>query len=154
MAWTEERWTDEIAEIITSTEYMNAVVNIIDPTLVTTTWDIDTNTPTVTGNAVVARHVMARINWPLRSVTDAGTTDADPSVIRAGRITIPWSEFSGPIRTGMQFVVIDGGDNPDMSRYVYRIDEAINGSNSASRAMKIAVDGESPQGAAFTSAYQ
>lgn len=145
MGWTETRWTTEIEMVSNSTEYMNAVVNIIDPSLVQTTWDIDTNTPVVTGNGVIASGIMARINWPLRAVTDPGTATGDPSVVRAGRMTIPWSSYSGVLRTGMQFIVTNGGDNPDLPRYVFRIDEPINGSNSASRAMKISVDGESAQ---------
>lgn len=145
MVWLEQRWTAEIEEISNTTEFMGAVVNLIDPTLVTTVWDIDTNTPVVTGDGVVARGVKARINWPLRAVTDPGTATGDPSVVRAGRMTIPWSSYAGALRTGMQFKVTDGGDNPDLPRYVFRIDEPINGSNSASRAMKISVDGESAQ---------
>jgi hypothetical protein len=145
MGWSTQRWTKEIEAISNTSEFMNAVVNLIDPALVTTTWDIDTNTPTVTGDGIVAAGVMARINWPLRAVTDPGTADADPSVIRAGRMTIPWSAYSGALRTGMQFKVTDGGDNPDLLRYTFRIDEPINGSNSASRAMKISVDGETAQ---------
>lgn len=145
MAWIEQRWTAEISDVSNTAEFMGAVVNLIDPSQVKTTWDINTNTPTVVGDGVVARGVKARINWPLRAVTDPGTNTADPSVIRAGRMTIPWSAYAGPLRTGMQFVVTNGMDNDDLPRYVFRIDEPINGSNSASRAMKISVDGESAQ---------
>jgi hypothetical protein len=154
MVWLDDRWTTEIQEISNSTDYLNAVVNLIDPSNVTTTWDIDTNEPVVTGNGVVARGIPARINWPLRAVIDPGTATANPSVVRAGRMTIPWSAYSGALRTGMQFIVTNGGDNPDLLRYVFRIDESINGSNAPSRVMKISVDGESAEDVASNGAYQ
>lgn len=145
MVWLEERWTKEIDEITSTAEYMNATVDIIDPAQVTTTWNIETNTPTTTGSGIVAHGIMARINWPLRAVTDPGTATGNPGVVRAGRMTIPWSAYTGALRTGMQFKVLTCTDNNDLQRYTFRIDEPINGSNTASRAMKISVDGESAQ---------
>lgn len=146
MAWVEKTWTEEINEVSTGSDVMNAVVNIIDPSLVTTTWNIETNTPVSIGNGVIAAAIPARINWPLRAINDPGTATGDPSVVRAGRISIPLSAYSGPLRTGLVVVVLSAVSNPDLVRYVYRIDEAINGSNMANRVAKITVDGESSSG--------
>lgn len=146
MGWVEKRWTAEINEVSSEFTYMNATINIIDASLITTSWDINTNTPTSTGNAVIARGILARLNWPLRAVSDPGTTTGNTSTVRAGRLAIQYSDYSGPLRDGMQVVVIKSLDNPDLERYVYRIDEAINGSNMANRVMKISVDGESGSG--------
>lgn len=151
MGWSETRWTTEIADISTQVEYMNAVVNIVDPQLVTYSgaWDIDTNTPpTVINDGVIARGISARVNWPLRAVADPGTKDGNPTEVRPGRMSIPWSQYSGPLRTGLQVHVIDGGDNPDLPRYVMRIEEAINASDAAARVMKVAIDGEATNNAA------
>lgn len=146
MGWSDTlSWAQEIAEITTSTDYLNAVVTIVDPELITYSgaWDIDTNTPpTVVNNGIIAADIPARINWPLRAVRDPGSADANPAEIRPGRMSIPWSSYSGPLRTGLQIYVSNGGDNVDLPRYVLRIEEALNSSSSAARVMKIAVEGE------------
>lgn len=145
MGWSEERWTAQIVDISTAPEYMNAVVDIIDPEkiVVSGPWNIDTNTPpAVIEDGVIARDVPARINWPLRAVADPGTKDGNPAEVRPGRMAIPWSVYNGPLRTGLLVHVTNGGDNPDLPRYLLRIEEAINASDSASRVMKIAVEGE------------
>lgn len=153
MGWVTNRWTAEISATTMTTEYQNAVINICDPSLVSATWNIDTNTPSYTGSAVLARGIQARVNWPLRAVTDPGTNVGDPSIIRAGRLTVRYADYPHAIRTGFVFVVTDGGDNPDLLRYVFRIDEAINSSNMASRVMKITVNGESATDNPVTAAY-
>lgn len=145
MGWTTKRWTTEISDISYSSEFLNATVTIVDPDLVTFSgaWDIETNTPpTVVNNGIIAAAIAARINWPLRSVRDPGTQNGDPSEVRAGRMSIRWSDYSGPLRTGLQVFASQGGDNPDLPRFILRIEEALNSSNSASRVMKVAVDGE------------
>lgn len=139
------RWTAEILDISSSVEYMNAVVTIVDPAQVTSSgkWDIETNTPpTITNAGILAKNIRARINWPLRSVKDPGTADGNPGEVRAGRMAILWGDYSGPLRTGLMVYVSNGGDNPDLKRMVYRIEEALNSSNSATRVMKVAVEGE------------
>lgn len=146
MGWVTKRWTAEIREVSERFDYMTALIDIVDPSKVTTGWDIETNTPTVTGSGVIARGIPARINWPLRAVSDPGTVTGNPSVVRAGRLSIPMSAYSGPLRDGLQFIVTACGDNLDLLRYVFRIDEAINGSNMANRVAKITVDGESTAG--------
>lgn len=153
MGWTELRWTQEINNTLGTTEFQNATINICDPSLVATTWNIDTNTPVVSGSAVLVRGIQARVNWPLRAVTDPGTASGNPSIVRAGRLTIQNSQYSGPIRNGLVFVVTDGGDNLDLLRWVFRIEEGINSSNMASRIMKISVNGEGPEATPVTAAY-
>ena len=153
MGWVTNRWTEEIYDLTSTTEYQNAIINICDPSLITTSWNIDTNTATPSGSAVLVRGIQARVNWPLRAVTDPGTNVADPSIIRAGRLTIRYTDYPGPIRTGLVFIVTNGGDNPDLLRYVFRIDEAINSSNMATRVMKISVNGEAGVDNPVSAAY-
>lgn len=142
MGWVEKSWTDEIAGVLNTPEYHRAVIAILDPSLVTSTWDIDTNQKVMVGSPVVASGIHARINWPLRSVADPGATDFDATTIRSGRCSIDSAEFSGPLRNGMQIVVTDGARNPDLRRYRFRISEAQNSTEMVSRVFKITVDGE------------
>lgn len=147
------RWTDEILAISSNTEYMSAVVSIVDPILVTRSgsWDIETNTPpTIINDGVIADSIRARINWPLRSVKDPGTQDANPGEIRAGRMSILWDDYSGPLRTGLQVYIVSGGDNVDLTRTILRVEEALNSSNSATRVMKVSVEGETSYATAPT----
>lgn len=146
MGWTEKSWADEIAETLNTTEWHNAVISIIDRRNSTTTWDIDTNLPVTTGNNVLATGVHARINWPLRSISDPGTNDFDPTVIRSGRVSIDAAEYSGELRNGMQIVVTFGGRSADLTRYRFRVAEALNSSWMISRVFKITVDGEATYG--------
>lgn len=139
-------WADEIAESLNTPEYHNAVITLLDPSLTTTTWNVDTNEPVTVGNPVIASGIHARINWPLRSVADPGTTDFDTTTIRSGRCSIDNAEYGGPLRNGMQLVVTDGGRSPDLLRYRFGIAEAMNDSWMASRVFKITVDGEATNG--------
>lgn len=139
-------WADEIAEVLNTPEYHNAVITILDSALATATWDIETNTKTTVGNPVIATGIHARINWPLRSIADPGTTDMDPTTIRSGRCSIDYAEYSGELRNGMQMLVTDGGRNPDFLRYRFAISEAQNDSWMVSRVFKITVDGEATNG--------
>lgn len=150
MGWNgSKRWTQEISDVSSSTDYMNATVTIVDPAKVVSAapWDIDSNTPPVlSNNGLIVSGIAARINWPLRAVNDPGTVDADPDEIRPGRMVIRWSDYDGPLRTGLQVYVSQGGDHNDLNRYVFRIAEAMNSSNVAGRVMKISVEGESGYG--------
>lgn len=149
MGWvTGKSWTAPIAAELNTTEYHNALITILDPGKGSTTWDIETNIPVTTDGAsrVIARDIHARINWPLRSVADPGTTDYDPTTIRSGRVSIDVAEFPGPLRNGMQVIVTDGGQAIDLLRYRFRIAEALNSSWMASRVFKITVDAEAVTG--------
>jgi hypothetical protein len=142
MGWTSRSWLDEIAAVLNTPEWHNAVITILDESKSTSTWDIETNERTSTGNPVIAAGIHARINWPLRSVTDPGTADFDPTTIRSGRVSIDNREYSGELRNGMQMIVTDGGRSQDLKRYRFRVAEALNSSYMISRVFKITVDSE------------
>jgi hypothetical protein len=139
-------WTEEIAETLVNEQYHNAVITILDGRLSTSAWDIETNTKTVVGNPVVATGIHARMNWPLRSISDPGDKDYNPTVVRSGRVSIDIHEYAGELRDGMQIIVTDGGQNPDLTRWRFRVAEALNGSWIASRVFKITADGEATNG--------
>lgn len=142
MAWVSKDWAQRIADVTNTPEYHNALIDIIDPALSPTKWDIETNQPVVGTSRVVATGIHARIGWPLRSVSDPGTTDYDSTTIRSGRAQIDNDEFDGPLRTGMQIVVTNGGRSHDLERFIFTIGESLNSSWMASRTFKITADGQ------------
>lgn len=146
MGWVSKSWAEEIAEVLDTPEWHNAVITILDPSAASTVWNIDTNVPVTTGSSIIASGIHARIIWPLRSITDPGTSDYDPTTIRSGRVSISVGEYGGALRNGMQIVVTDGGRNADLTRYRFRIAEALNSSWMVSRVFKITVDGEAVSG--------
>lgn len=142
MAWISKNWADRIADVTNTPEYHNAIISIIDPAIDPTEWDIDTNTPIGGDSQVVAVGIHARINWPLRSVSDPGTSDFDSTTIRSGRCQIDNAEYSGPLRTGMRIRVTDGGRSADLTRYLLTIGESLNSSWMVSRTFKVTADGQ------------
>lgn len=123
-------WADAIG--VASDGFKNATVDILDPSLVTSTFDVATNGYTFVGNPVIASDIPARVQ-PVRLAVDqrAGATGNPSGEVRM-RVQIPRDSFSGKIKRGYQIRVTEATRNPELENYLIVVDAEVNSSWRAS----------------------
>lgn len=123
-------WADVIGAA--SDGFKNATVDILDPSLVTSTFEVATNSYTTVGNPVVASDIPARVQ-PVRLAVDqrAGATGNPSGEVRM-RVQIPRDSFSGKIKRGYQIRVTEATRNPELENYLIVVDAEVNSSWRAS----------------------
>lgn len=123
-------WADAIAAV--SDTLKNATVSLIDPSLVTTTFDVDTNATVQVGNPVVAADIPARVQ-PIRLSVDQRAAQAgNPTGEVRMRVQIPRLSYSGKIRRGWQVRVTNADRNPELENYLIVVDAVVDSSWRAS----------------------
>lgn len=133
-------WADTIASV--SADYMNATVSLIDPSLVSSTFDVDTNAYVKTGNPVVASGIPARIQ-PIRlSVDNRGGTSGNPSGEVRMRVQFARDAYEGKIQRGWQVRVTSATRNPELESYLIVIDAVVGSSWRATTVVEGAVNVE------------
>lgn len=135
MAQTPVVWSDAIAKI--SDEFKNVTVDIIDPSLVTSTFNVDTNAYTPTGNPVLASGIAARFQ-PVRMAVDVGSgaPAANSSEIRA-RVQIGREVYSGIISRGMRIRITAAARNPNLVDMIFYVDANVNSGWRASNTVEV-----------------
>lgn len=134
-------WSDVIAA--KSLEYMNAVVELRNPALITDPgYNVATNTYTPVGDPVVATGIPARIQ-PVRMAVDiAGGATSNPGGEVRVRVQIPRTAYSGKIKRGWQVRVLTAERNPELLDYLLVVDSSVNSSWRASATLECSVNVE------------
>jgi hypothetical protein len=133
-------WADVIGEV--SATFMNATVSLLDPSLVTSVFDVDTNSFVSTGNPVVAEGISARVQ-PVRLAVDtrAGSS-GNPGAETRLRVQIPRDAYSGRIQRGWQVRVTSATRNPELLNFLLIVDAVVNSSWRASITVEATVSVE------------
>jgi len=140
MAQAPAVWADSIGTV--SDEFKNAVVDILDPSLVTSSYNVDTNVTTYSGDPVIAAGIAARIQ-PVRLAVDTrGASTANPSGEVRLRVQIPRTSVTGKIQRGWIVRVTEATRNPELLDYVLVVDAAVDSSWRASITIECAVNVE------------
>lgn len=140
MAQAPSNWPDAIATV--SEAFMNAIIELRDPTLVTTTRDVETNAVVTTGDPVIATNLEARIQ-PIRGSMDvSGGQVSNPSGEVRIRVQIPRTAYAGKILRGWQIRVISAERNPTLVDYLFVVDANVNSSWRASNTIEATVNVE------------
>lgn len=132
-------WEHQIAEVSSLSEFQNATIVISDPSLLTKTYNYETNSYTVTGDGVVYSG-QARVQ-PQRGARDEQFMVADPSAAKSILVQIPSTEVD-VIKRGFQVQVTDGGRNPGLVGYLFTVVADVNSSHMASHTFECVVDVE------------
>lgn len=140
MAQAPVTWSDAIAAV--SDGFKNAVIELRDPSLVTSTRDVETNQVVTTGNPVIATNLEARIQ-PIRGAMDvSGGQVSNPSGEVRIRVQIPRTAYDGKINRGWQIRVISAERNPELVDYLFVVDANVNSSWRASNTIEATVNVE------------
>jgi hypothetical protein len=133
-------WADVIGEI--SDDYKNATISLLDPSLVTSTFDVETNAFVQVGNPVVAEGINARVQ-PVRLAVDtrASSTGNPSSEVRI-RVQIPRTAYSGKIQRGWLIRVTQAERNPELLNLLFMVDSDVNSSWRASHTVEATVSVE------------
>lgn len=133
-------WANVIGEV--SDDYKNATISLINPALVSSTFDVDTNSYTSVGNPVVAEGIDARVQ-PVRLAVDvrAGSTGNPSGEIRI-RVQIPRTAYSGKIQRGWLIRVTAADRNPELLDLLFVVDSDVNSSWRASHTVEATVNVE------------
>lgn len=132
-------WEDQIAEVSSLSEFQNATITIVDPSLLTKVYSYESNSYTVTGDGVVYSG-QARVQ-PMASARDEQFMVADPSAAKRIMVQIPSTEVD-VIKRGFQVQVTDGGRNPGLVNYLFTVAADVNSSHMASHTFECVVDVE------------
>ena len=143
-----DTWADAIAEITTDVEFQNATIVIIDESLVTSTYNIDTGVTTVTGDPRVYQG-QARVK-PMRApVNREGSAVANSNAITSVRVQLPqmvdFSQTSTPeyrTKRGWKMLVLTAPKNLSLLDYWFSLEEGLQGASAASRTLEFMVDGD------------
>lgn len=127
-------WVTAIERV--SDRFKNAKVSLIDPSLVTTTYDPVTNTETTTGDPVVVADVPARVQ-PFRVSNDLSANGTgNPSGEIRIRVQLPRESYTGRIQRGWQVRITEATRTPDLETYIFYVDSVVNSSWRASITME------------------
>ena len=133
-------WSDRIARV--SDQYKNALVSILDPTRVESSYDIETAVTTQSGHAEVWRG-LARIQ-PVRLAVDIDSgLMRNPTADVRVRVQIPRNSFTGRVKRGWIIQVVSSPENPELEDYQLVVDAEVNSSWRASTTIECSVNAES-----------
>jgi hypothetical protein len=128
-------WAEEIAEVSTLPEFMNATVVIYTPGGVGE-YDPDTNTYE-TGDPVLHYNGRARVVG-VRSARD-DIQAGNPSTLKSVRLQVPREGIPGPIPDQARAYFTDGGRNPILTQYIFTVNSDFNSSHVAAYTLELTV---------------
>jgi hypothetical protein len=132
-------WSDEIAEITTGGTYQNALIEIVDPSLMLETYDYTTNTYLFQNDGVVYRG-RARVGTRTGQLDvppgDRGNPTGEKKVI----FQIPPNAYFGPIKRNFRIRIVDGGESYPLEFYMFTVSSDVNSSHMASRTIEAIAD--------------
>lgn len=140
MAQAPAQFPDRIAAV--SDRFKNAVVDVLDPSLLTSSYDPNTNTMVQSGNPVVVSGVAARVQ-PVRLAVDTrGSSTGNPSGEVRMRVQLPREAVGQKVKRGWLIRVTAADRNPELLDYVLVVDSEVNSSWRASLTVEATVNVE------------
>lgn len=133
-------WADEIAEVTESREYQTADIEIVDTSgVVVGPIDWETGDRETSGTSVDIYRGQARI-IDIRSATlIEGVDQSNATSLKSIRFQIP-QRAAGHLHRGQTVRVTSCVANPTLERYVYRVNDDVQGSSAATRTFEAGVD--------------
>lgn len=139
---SDRSWADDISDITESAEWQTTVVSIVDPRKVTSTYDVNTGTKTITGDGVIYQG-QARVK-SLRSGLDRTNTNfSNPSTYSPMRVQIPHKYLRDVKVQRGNFVYIESAPhNPALEDLKMVITNSTEGASPATRTFYCEYDGD------------
>lgn len=130
-------YADEIAAVSTLPEYQTAQIRIEDPSLVSSSYDVETGQWTTVGDPVVYEG-QARIIGVRWGVTSEGESQANRSTISSIRVQIP-QHGTGRVKRGCKVFVMSA-PNTVLTSYAFTVTSDMQGASAAARTFECALD--------------
>lgn len=128
-----------VATVSTLPEYQNAVIIILDDSLLTETYDYATNSYTSEGDAVIYNG-RARISTKASQVDIAPSVQGNPTGEKRLIVQIP--AFAGVIKRGNKVRVVSGGRAARLEQSMFTVQSDINSSHMGARTFEAVADVE------------
>lgn len=119
-------WAAQIDAVSSLPEFQNCTVEILDPTLITSVYDIETDTFTQSGDGRVefadgSKQTQARVIGIRADRPNGGAATDNPTGIQSIRVQIPFSQFPGRVMKDWHIRIVDGGRNPALESYLFSV---------------------------------
>lgn len=129
----------DVALISTLPEHQNAVIVILDDSLLTETYDYETNSYTFNGDAVIYSG-RARISTKAAQVDIAPSVQGNPTGEKRLIVQIP--AFAGVIARGNKVKIVSGGRAERLESAMFTVQSDINASHMGARTFEAVADVE------------
>lgn len=133
-------WADEIADVTSNRDYQTASILIQDLSGVSVgpiNWE--TGKQTITGDPVDIYRGQARIIDIRSGTLIEGVDQSNATTLKAIRFQVP-QRAVGHLHRGQKVRVTSCPANPTLERYVYRINDDVQGASAATRTFEAGVD--------------
>lgn len=133
-------WTDPIAAVSESPEFMTATIRIENPNLVTKEYNEDTGQWTIVGDPVIynGRARIIPVRWGVQS---GGESQANATTIAAIRVQIPRTAATDiRVNKGFKVFTVTTPNNLSLQNRMFTVSNDLQGSSSASRTFECAAD--------------
>jgi hypothetical protein len=134
-----KKWSEEITDITNGDLYQNALIQIIDPSLMSEVYDYATNTYTAMGDGVVYEG-RARLGTRTGQLDVPPGDRANATGEKKTIFQIPHDAYFGPIKRNFKIRVVDGGESYPLEFYMFTVSADVNSSHMASRTIEAIAD--------------
>ena len=143
-----KQWVEEIEELSSLPEFQTCAIEIHDPTAVTSTYDVDTDTWVTVGDGRIVfadgeKQTRARVIGIRADRSESGGATDNPTGVQAIRVQFPFSQYQGRVMKDWQIRVVDGARNPALEGYLFAVTADTFSGNRASHTIHASVNVES-----------
>ena len=138
-------WDERIAAKTGQRKYQQATVELVDPSLVDTEYDIETGWSNPTNYGLIYSG-QARVIAVRRGSNYEGSLQGNSKTITAIRVQLPGGSLPETLRKGVMAKVIDSPRNRTLEGYIYTLASDFHGSSAATRTLEFNLDGDSAHG--------
>jgi len=134
-----KKWSEEISDVTTTSEYQNATIQIIDPSALQETYDYETNSYIAVGEGVVYEG-QARLGTRTGQLDVPPGDRGNPTGEKKTIFQIPPGAYLGPIKRNFRIRIVDGGEAYQLESYMFTVQADVNSSHMASRTIEAIAD--------------
>lgn len=142
VSFSSENWAEGIARESEKPEYQTAEIQILDPSLVTSSYNEKTGKFSNTGNPVKyeGRARVIPVRW---GVFSGGESQANATTLTSVRVQVPSANLGSlRVHKGWKVFVTSAPRSPWMESRLFTVTSDLQGSSSASRTFQCEADGD------------
>lgn len=147
LSFTTTHWSQEVAAASGTEEFQTCTIQILNPALIDTDYDIETGQETEQLlQGAILYEGQARLIGVRRGVNYEGATQGNSKTITAIRVQLPHSALPQRLEKGFVGRITLAPFNPSLTEYVYYLASGLQGASAGSRTLEFNVDGDAVYG--------